>query len=396
MRPEPDSRRKEVRRCRRTSRPDASGATAFRPEVLPQEMIDQARWVLWRGKKIPFQANAPRRMASSTDPATWSSFSAAAGAYDPTRDRGVGFVLGAGFACVDIDHRRDEAAVFLLEELGCGYVEVSPSGEGLHGWALSHERLPRCKGELGGMSVEVYNGDRYMTVTGEALVAGPLIHSDRLLRLSLALEREAQRRPLSRFPESAESSESTESSENHVLAVPEDFLPARVGQRNERLFAWCRHIKTVHPTATEAERVAYARQWHAAALPYIGTKDPAASVADFLRGWGRALPTTFRVEALVERARLISVPTLIAEAVKPHLLAYQLFVALQRARPGAPVFLSTRDLGNCLGTSHPTAGSVVQVLAALGVLVMAERGTATRSPRYHVVEQTLRTPPRPR
>lgn len=135
---------------------------------LPAVLREAERWVQWRPvkrgarwTKLPVTPSGS--VASSTDPGTWSRFEDCAG------DR-KGFVLGAGFGCVDLDHvivngvLVSEAAE-LLGLAPATFVEVSPSGDGLHVWG----RLPESRGRRfvkNGVSVEIYSGARYMTVTG--------------------------------------------------------------------------------------------------------------------------------------------------------------------------------------------------------------------------------------
>lgn len=104
------------------------------------------------------------RPASSTDPTTWTSHTVA--------DRssvgvGLGFVLGDGVGCIDLDHCLDGGelqpwAQEILDRCPATYVEVSPSGDGLHVWGL----LPEAPGRKR-KGVEVYSVGRYITVTGQ-------------------------------------------------------------------------------------------------------------------------------------------------------------------------------------------------------------------------------------
>ena len=110
--------------------------------------------------------------ATSTDARTWTSWETAKRS---TAGDGLGFVLGAGFACVDIDHCLDEAgrpdgrARKLLARIGEGYVEVSPSGTGLHVWGRAPEQPGRRF-----PTFEVYSVGRFITVTGRVFRAGGL------------------------------------------------------------------------------------------------------------------------------------------------------------------------------------------------------------------------------
>ena len=112
--------------------------------AIPRELTGRAQWVTWRyetreGKptKVPHDPKTGRR-ASVTNPATWSTFSAAVAAYDRDTYDGVGYVLTADdpFVGVDIDHcigddgQLDPAAAYHVEGLD-SYTEITPSGRGL-------------------------------------------------------------------------------------------------------------------------------------------------------------------------------------------------------------------------------------------------------------------------
>ena len=150
-------------------------------ENVPAELRAEARWVCWRreerdGKttKIPVCA-ANGRMAKSTDPATWATFDEAVAAVGRWRCDGVGFVFGPdrAYTGLDLDHvlvdgALDAAYRWVVEQAGT-YTEVSPSGDGLH--LIFRGRKPDWaqrsrKGQLGGRVVEMYDRDRYFTVTG--------------------------------------------------------------------------------------------------------------------------------------------------------------------------------------------------------------------------------------
>lgn len=79
---------------------------------------------------------------------------------------GLGFALGDGIGCIDLDHCVDDGvladwAAAILDRLPATYTEVSPSGHGLHIWGRIPERPGRRVG-----NVEVYSAGRYITVTG--------------------------------------------------------------------------------------------------------------------------------------------------------------------------------------------------------------------------------------
>ena len=86
-------------------------------------------------------------MASSTDPASWSSYRDAARS---SAGAGLGFVLdGDGVVCLDLDHCVDDEGTVagwarnVLDAVDGTWVEVSASGDGLHVWGygeLPHGR----------------------------------------------------------------------------------------------------------------------------------------------------------------------------------------------------------------------------------------------------------------
>lgn len=144
-------------------------------DPIPAEMRRLARWVCRTGRgKVPRQPDG--RPASSTDEETWSDYAAARGD-DGTRP--VGFVLdGDGIICIDIDHclRANGTVKFAAEAVDWWsqrtYVEVSPSGEGLHIWGCG-EVLAGRRLTFDGGPLEVYGTGRYMTVTGDRFAGAP-------------------------------------------------------------------------------------------------------------------------------------------------------------------------------------------------------------------------------
>lgn len=109
--------------------------------------------------------------ASSTDPATWSSYDDARGS---SVGDGLGFVVnGDGLACVDldgvlVDGVLDPRAARFLASLDAFYLEVSPSGSGVHAWLFGGSPDGRKVFSLeDGLKVEWYSDGRYLTVTGK-------------------------------------------------------------------------------------------------------------------------------------------------------------------------------------------------------------------------------------
>lgn len=126
---------------------------------VPTELRELDRWVTYSPAKVPL---TPRgRPASVTNPKTWSPHAAVA-----PLDR-HGFVLnGDGIVCLDLDHclidgALTERARAILDRCPRTYVEVSPSGMGLHVWGRGQIERGRKLAD-----VEVYGDGRYITITG--------------------------------------------------------------------------------------------------------------------------------------------------------------------------------------------------------------------------------------
>lgn len=148
--------------------------------LVTPEMAMADRWLRWklakRGDgttKRPLTVNGGN--ASSTDSSTWSSLSEAE---NSRIGDGLGFALGSGFACVDLDHCYDSrnhltdwAKSFLAPVMGKTYIEISPSGDGLHIWGLMPETLGIKVRD--GLNVEAYSQGRYMTYTGRRFKDSP-------------------------------------------------------------------------------------------------------------------------------------------------------------------------------------------------------------------------------
>ena len=123
-------------------------------------MRRRPNWVRHIAKRPVTVAGTP---ASSTDPATWTSYGRVR-AYKAKR-----FVLdGTGLVCIDLDHCLRDGRVVgraaeVLASCPATYVEVSPSGDGLHVWGFG--QVPSGRRLPGG--VEVYGTGRFVTVTGE-------------------------------------------------------------------------------------------------------------------------------------------------------------------------------------------------------------------------------------
>jgi hypothetical protein len=164
---------------------------------LPPELTAAHRWVVWKrvdrdGKadKPPFDFRTGRP-GNVTDPAVWSTYASVVEASAGGKFDGIGYVFtpADGIAGIDLDRCLDEQgqpypwAERIVHGMG-SYVEVSPSGTGLHIYVRGS--LPAGgRHKVGGFgpdgkgAVEVYDRGRYFTVTGRHLAGTPRAIHDR-------------------------------------------------------------------------------------------------------------------------------------------------------------------------------------------------------------------------
>lgn len=156
------TRRAGARFCSDKCRVYANRATKKGPK-LPVEMTSQARFVRYTSRKVPRTVQG--RSASSTDARTWSTYDAAAAS---RVGEGIGFVLGGGIGCIDLDKciaSDGTLAPWAQEVLDANpetFAEISRSGTGIHVFGL----LPEGPGRVirDGRNIEIYSKDRYMAL----------------------------------------------------------------------------------------------------------------------------------------------------------------------------------------------------------------------------------------
>lgn len=145
-------------------------------DPIPEALRERPRWVRWiltrDGRKIPLRADR-NRAASSTDPSTWCDY---ATARDSTIGDGVGFVLGDGIGCLDLDDALDASgavqsaiAATVLRDNPRAWIERSMSGRGLHVLGLLAEAPGRRR-----RGVEVYSRARFIAMTADVFRDGSI------------------------------------------------------------------------------------------------------------------------------------------------------------------------------------------------------------------------------
>jgi primase-polymerase (primpol)-like protein len=140
-------------------------------------MQRRRQWVRHTDRKVPLSVTAGKAtVASSTAPETWAPYRTA---LRSTAGVGLGFVLSADdrLACIDLDHALADGELMpwareIVDRVPSTYIEVSPSGHGLHIWGYGEVGRGR-RIRRGETAVEVYDRERYICVTRKPFEDAP-------------------------------------------------------------------------------------------------------------------------------------------------------------------------------------------------------------------------------
>lgn len=152
---------------------------------VPTKLKAKPNWVRWQLKevngrmtKVPYQLNGNK--ASSTDPATWTTFEAISKDAVMDETQGIGIMTDGSFIGFDLDGCRNPAtgeikewAQRVIDALGA-YTEITPSGYGVRVYVFG--QLPpggarrfsiaTVAGFGDKVGIECYSDRRYFAVTG--------------------------------------------------------------------------------------------------------------------------------------------------------------------------------------------------------------------------------------
>jgi putative DNA primase/helicase len=145
---------------------------------IPDELKSLPQWVTWKtvvrnGKKtkVPYQPRpGKKRLADSTNPETWGTFTEATSLIDfnPSAFDGIGFVFTRNdpYIGFDIDDTNREEFNSLIDTMD-SYTEISPSGDGLH--IIGRGSLPVDNSGKHPQGLGIFQHSRYFTMTGNVL-----------------------------------------------------------------------------------------------------------------------------------------------------------------------------------------------------------------------------------
>ncbi|WP_436348145.1 hypothetical protein [Natronorubrum sp. FCH18a] len=171
---------------------DDKGGGPLESERFPQEMVDRDQWFLWKqtddGRKIPrapWETGDALRYVDAMDPANWTSFREASRwrsklphdldlAYAITRNDDVVFL---DLDDVVIDSEPSCAAQDLIDDTD-SYAAISTSGTGVYIFARGRlsdgiKSLIGSLDETGDQTLEVYDRNRFVAMTGDHLEGTP-------------------------------------------------------------------------------------------------------------------------------------------------------------------------------------------------------------------------------
>lgn len=146
---------------------------SHRANAIPAEMRETDRWVNHDEAKRPLDPET-LKSASVTTPHTWGSYESARANQKP-----IGYVLGRGIGCIDLDNcikpdgTLTPAAQEIVDYYPENWIEISPSGTGLHIWGTAIEQKG-FKRTWRGQTVEFYSRARYITITRRTYQRGKL------------------------------------------------------------------------------------------------------------------------------------------------------------------------------------------------------------------------------
>lgn len=371
---------------------------------FPKELVERDRWIGWRltsdGRKIPVSPITGRPIdVTGTQGAV--SFREATRSLGRRQDvNGLGFVFsGDGLVGIDLDDCicdgvPSSSAIKLLNDVGCRYVEVSPSGMGLHGIGVCEEIDTAVKSQRDGVQIEVYCNKRFFTMTGNLVPSitpnGQIAVMDGLPVLLESL----RRRPTQDIQATQVSQDIQVTQEIHAMGTfadsksvvfPSNCIPSGFGWRNRSVFHLARYLKGVIPNSSEDELHKIVVEWFLRYQDRMRTKDFGITWADFLLAWDNVhTPHGTMLTSLLENPR--PVPEWMRRhrygAAADRLL--QVCVALAAHHAPNPFFVGVRKLQELTGIDYSDCAKLMKVLVRDGFLELVNKGNRHYAASYRL------------
>lgn len=307
----------------------ATRTAPLNPENVPKLLKDAPQWVAHRAKK-PIDPKTGRA-ADVSNAATWGTFDEAIARVQSGKADGVGYVFTEddGLVFIDLDHviSEDGAVALWAQPLvdaalrSRAFVEVSPSGSGLHiivrgakPLAWSRRSMASAQGEAIG-AIEVYDRKRYATVTGRLIDGASTAMADGAAILDEARRLGEQGAIASNRGASAlaDSSHGNGFSSSHVGALSSGVFDAADGRIKPRTPPVAVELELA-PRASIEQRKLLDALAYVDASPYeswlggvhaiagalgVGTEEERLALAI---AWSRTAPEKYDGEEAVEKA----------------------------------------------------------------------------------------------
>ena len=374
------------------------------PDSIPSELKERSNWVLWKktreGKKPPHSAKTGKAI-DITEPNVGSTFEQALNTLHKLgRFDGVGYILnGTGLVGIDIDDCLGDAtvtsdAIEFLQAIGCKYIEVSPSGNGLHGLGMCEEIISAKIGKYKTAKVEVYASKRYLTITGQLY---PGLSENSLLEempmLIDMLEQLQKEKPTqvtqdTKVTQDTQLFQYSDHQQKILDSLPEICIPPGFGTRNRTIFQLARYLKGIVPNASEDDLYSILTNWFNLYVHRFRTKELEVSWADFLSSWESVTtPYGATLEAILLDPK--PVPLWMSThrfGDRGNQLLSVCSTLAEHHAPG-PFFLSARQAGELINLDFSDTAKLLKRFVISGYLVVAEQGTRTRATSYFLCNQ---------
>ena len=158
-------------------------------DIVPEKMRNAKRWLLWRSekdkndlnstRKVPYYADGTFRrgtLDTVEDLRRLETYDVAVDKLSRGNFTGLGFALGKDgegyWQGIDLDDISEHGNDLLANSLP-GYVEMSPSGNGVH--AIGYGEYFRNKNRSGEKGWEYYSRAKYFTFTGNVFKNGEIV-----------------------------------------------------------------------------------------------------------------------------------------------------------------------------------------------------------------------------